>query len=79
MTERDEVRRLLGGLDAGYPRHLEHVALGDLGARDLVHRLRLHEDLAPGERPPVGGLLGRDVDHTGTPQGVEMGQTAIRH
>src|SRR5205814_2774004 len=31
-------------------------------------------DPAPGYRPPVAGLLGRDVDHAGPPERVEVGE-----
>ena len=30
-------------------------------------------------RPAVGGLLGRDVDHAGPAQRVEVGEAAVGH
>ena len=44
-----------------------------------LRRVVLHEDLAPGDGPPVGGVLGRDVDHARTPERVEMGELRCSH
>ena len=79
MAERDQVRGALGRLDPGDPGRPEHVALGHGVAGHLGRRLRQHEHLAPGDGPPMGGLLGGDVDHAGSTQRVEVRQTTIGH
>ena len=63
----------------GHPGHGQHVALGDGVAGHHGRGLGLHHHLAPGQGPPVGGLLGGDVDHAGPAQGVEMGQATVAH
>ena len=46
---------------------------------DERRRLGLHVHLAPGDGTPVGRLLGRDVDHPGPAERVEVGEAAVRH
>ena len=79
VAQRDQVGRPLGRLDAGDPGHGQHVALGDRAPGDQRRGLGLHEHLAAGDGPPVGRLLGGDVDHAGTAQRVEVGELEGRH
>ena len=78
MAQRDQQRRLLGGLNARDPGHREHVALADGSAGDERRRVGPHQHLATGDRPAVRRLLRGDVDHSGATQRVEVGE-ALGH
>ena len=69
----------LGGLDAGHPGHGEHIALGDRAPGDERRGLGLHVHPGPGDGPAVARLLGRDVDHAGPAQRIEVGEAAVGH
>ena len=79
VAQRQQVRGLLRGLDAGHPGDREHVALGDGAGGDLRRGVGLHVHAAAGDGPTVGGVLGGDVDHAGTAERVEMGELRGRH
>ena len=64
---------------AGDASRAEHIALGHGIARHLARGLRLHEHLAAGDGPAVRRIFGRDVDHAGPAQRIDVGQTAIGH
>ena len=74
MAQRDRVGGSLGGLDGGDPGDREHVALVHLAVGDRRCRLRLHRHLAAGDGPPMGRLLGSDVDHPRPAERIEMGE-----
>ena len=79
MAQREQVRRLLGGLDAGDPGDGEHVALADRAGGDLRGRLGLHDHPAAGDGAAVRRLLGRDVHHPGPPERVEVRELGGGH
>ena len=79
MTEWEQVGRLLRRLDAGDPRHCEHVALADGSRRDLRGGVGLHVHPTSGHGAPVRGVLGGDVDHAGASERVEMREFRGRH
>src|SRR3954453_12677503 len=79
MAQRDEVGRPLGRLDPRHPSDRQHVALAHRVGRHLGRGLRLHVHPAASHSSPVGGFLGRDVDHPRTPEGIEMRETPVGH
>jgi SAM-dependent methyltransferase len=72
MAQRQQVRRLLGGLDPGDPGHRQDIALRDRAGGDPGRGFGLHVDPAAGHSPPVTGLLGRDIDHPGPSERVKV-------
>jgi hypothetical protein len=78
VAQRDQVGGALGGLDAGHPGHVEHVALAHRAPGHQGGGLGLHVHPTPGHGPAVRRVLGGDVDHAGPAQRVEVGE-ALRH
>jgi pimeloyl-ACP methyl ester carboxylesterase len=74
MAQRYQLRRALGRLDRGDPRHADHVALLRLTGGDERERPGLHADHARGARDAVGFGLGRYVDHVRLALCIEMRQ-----
>lgn len=79
MAKWNELSRLLGGLYPGNSRNGQDVTLADGVAGYLRSCLGLHMYAAACHCPSVCGLLGRDVDHPRTSQGVGVSQAAFRH
>ncbi len=75
MAQRNQVRSLLRRLDAGDPRHGEHIALGVTALHDHLQGLRAHAHPRFGHRLALGqGFIG-DIDHVGVAVGIKMGET----
>src|SRR2546422_3925564 len=65
MAEWDQLRRALGGQDAGGARGAEHVALGGVAAPHGAQGRRLHLDDRASDGLAGGLWLGGHVDHAG--------------
>jgi len=63
VAEREDVRRVLGGHDAGEPRRGQRVSLLQPALVEQLQRLPGAADLGARNRDPRGALLLADVDH----------------
>src|SRR2546425_9788133 len=76
MAEWDQLRRALGGQDAGGARGAEHVALGGVAAPHGAQGRRLHLDDRASDGLAGGLWLGGHVDHAGVTTSGEMRKAA---
>ena len=77
VAKRDQLGRLLGGLDARDPRGRDDVALGRVTACDRRGGIGRHAHDGARDRAPVRHLLGAHVDHPGAPGLVEVRQLPL--
>jgi len=70
MAHGDQLRRALGGGDAGKARDLQRVALG-IAWQSLEHARREHDERRRLRLAPRGAL-GGDIDHLRLPPAVVM-------
>ena len=77
MTKGNEIMRLFGRHDSGYPGRREDVTFLSLARQGEVEGGLLHDDSAFRDRGALRCGLSRNVDHIGVPGGGEMRE--LRH